>query len=68
MNHVLNSAGGGFTTAIAETYMDIPAYGMSTFSVEADPRTGVRFIARDLNQTYCELDERGNIDVIFREV
>lgn len=65
---VFNSSATGFTTNIAELYLDIPGFGMGALWIEPNPVTAVQFSARPLREVFCEDDDQGKIDVIFRKV
>lgn len=63
---VMNTPGSGFTTNLAEIYLDIPGFGMGALWIQEDPEFGVRYSARPLREVYVEDDDLGQIDVVFR--
>ncbi len=56
----------GFATQIAEVYDDLPGFGNASMWVKEDLKIGAVFVARPLSETFIDVDEIGNVVVIFR--
>lgn len=64
---LMNSASTGFTANIAEVYMDVPGFGMSGLWIDEDDQSLVSYSYRPLRELYVERNQKGEIDVVFRE-
>lgn len=59
--------GSNFNSAIHEAYLDFGSIGMCVIFIEEDAKDYVRFYTRPIKEIFIDMNEREDIDTVYRE-